>query len=239
MFKKKSFTLEFDNRNQSQNKIIEVKSGKVQQMSVKVVRRKSTGKILFVKAREDFIDFVFSFLTFPLGGVLHVFQGFSSLSCIDNLHRSMTKLSPDTYLISQCVKEKLSKPLIAAQFELSNQILPIGAASLPAYYYHSYLFKSGSFADLTTTTTRKHCEYFRESFVPLNLVDPKFSASKSSNSGEFAKGPSVYMVTDDLVVSPISSFTAMSHLNSSNVPLLDVEEKFVRIGLKEVEFTTP
>jgi len=51
------------------------------------------------------------------------------------------------------------------------------------------------------------------------LVDPKYTASKSSSCGEFVKGPLIYMVTDDLVVTPMSSFTAISHLNNSNVPI--------------------
>jgi hypothetical protein len=68
----------------------------------------------------------------------------------------------------------------------------------------------------------------------LNFVDPKFSATKSSSCGEFAKGPLIYMVTDDLVVTPMSSFNVISHLNSLNIPPFDVEERIVRIGLKEV-----
>ncbi|KAK2447434.1 hypothetical protein QL285_006793 [Trifolium repens] len=233
-FKKSPFPLEFKQRNQSEFRIREVKSDKVGQMSVKVVRRKSTGEFLFVEAGEDFIDFVFSFLTFPLGGVSHMLEGFSSLNCIDSLYKSVSKLSPDTYLISQEVKEKLSKPLIAAQFELSNQILPIHAVSLPVYYYNYYrssLSKS-RFHEVSTTTAAA-ITTCKGNNVPLNLVDPKFSSSKSSNSGEYMKGPSIYMVTDDLVVSPISSFNAISHLNSLNVPLSDVEERLVTIGPKE------
>jgi hypothetical protein len=90
--------------------------------------------------------------------------------------------------------------------------LHVGFALLPKYY---------------PSTSEERC-------VRLNFVDPKFSASKSSSCGEFAKGPLIYMVTDDLVVTPISSFTVISHLNSLNIPPFDVEERIVRIGLKEV-----
>ncbi|XP_058739573.1 uncharacterized protein LOC131611666 isoform X3 [Vicia villosa] len=226
IFKKQHFPAKLRNRNQTEFKIGEVTHDKGRQMSVKVVRQKSTGKILFAEAGADFIDFVCSFQTFPLGGVLHMLQGVSSLECIDNLYKSVAKLSPDMYLVSQDVKEKLRKPLVAAQFELGNQILPISAASLPVHYYHSYFVKSCLFGSVTTS--RKHGGYSRESFVPLKLVEPKFSAW-----GKFAKGPSMFMVTDDLVVTPISSFNAVSYLNSLNVPLLDVEERVVKIGLKE------
>jgi hypothetical protein len=236
IFKKNDLRDEFDERNQFETKNGEETSGEGRQMSVKVLRRKSTGEILFVEGGVDFIDFIFSFLTFPLGVVLHLhmLQGFSSLSCIDNLYKSMIELSPDTYLMSKELKDRLTKPLIAAQFELSNQTLPISAATLPFYYcnvYHTARW-------IRTLTTTRH--YFNNSRTPgercvlLNFVDPKFSASKSSRCGEFAKGPSVYMVTDDLVVTPMSSFNVISHLNSLNISPFDVEERIVRIGLKEV-----
>jgi len=52
-------------------------------------------------------------------------QGFSSITCIDNLYNSLSDMSSEMYLMSEGTKEKLTKPLIAAQLELSNQILPI------------------------------------------------------------------------------------------------------------------
>ncbi|RHN72829.1 hypothetical protein MtrunA17_Chr2g0292001 [Medicago truncatula] len=159
-------------------------------------------------------------------------QGFSSLSCIDNLYRSLAELSPDGCLRSQEFREKLTKPPIAAQFELSSQIFLI-TASLPVYYYRTYVHNRLFYRTLTTTDEHDDC-FSDEMCVPLNLVDPKNSASKSSSCGEFAKGPLRYMVTDDLVVTPMSSFAAISHLNSSNIPVSDVEEKVVRIGLSEV-----
>jgi hypothetical protein len=41
-------------------------------------------------------------------------------------------------------------------------------------------------------------------------------------------------VTDDLVVTPMSSFNAISHLNSSNVSQSYLDEQVVSIGQKEV-----
>jgi len=99
-------------------------------MSVKVTLRKSNEQILFVEAGDDFADFVFSFLTFPLGGVLHMLQGFSSFRCIDNLYKSLSDLSPEMYFMSERVKEKLTMPLISAKFDLSNQILPISCIDI-------------------------------------------------------------------------------------------------------------
>jgi hypothetical protein len=43
------------------------------------------------------------------------------------------------------------------------------------------------------------------------------------------------MVTDDLVVTPMSSIDCISYLDRMKVPLNDVEETVVSIGLKEVK----
>ncbi|KEH23086.1 uncharacterized protein [Medicago truncatula] len=170
-------------------------------MIVKVFLRKSKRKILFATADEDFADFLFSFLTFPMGGVLQMLEGFSSLSCIDILYKSMTELNAERCLTSQELKNKLTKPRIFANFELKNQILPIGTCPLTC------TFDSGE---------------------PAKLVDPK-----SSLSGGYIKGPLTIMVTDDLVVTPMSSIDAVSYLERMKVPLNDVEEIFISIGVEE------
>ncbi|WJX76559.1 hypothetical protein P8452_59965 [Trifolium repens] len=152
------------------------------------------------EAEEDFADFLFSFLTFPMGGVLQMLEGFSSLSCIDSLYKSMTELSPERYLRSLELQNLLSKPPIFPKFEVKNQILPIK----------------------TTTFTRKSRS------VPLEFVDPKYSLS-----GGFTRGPLTFMVTDNLVVTPMSSFDGVSYLERMQVPLNDVEEIVINIGVKE------
>ncbi|CAK8541830.1 unnamed protein product [Lathyrus sativus] len=50
---------------------------------------------------------------------------------------------------------------------------------------------------------------------------------------KFMKSPSMYMVTDDLVVKPGSSTSAISFLTNMKIPLSDLEERLIRIGNKE------
>ena len=44
----------------------------------------------------------------------------------------------------------------------------------------------------------------------------------------------MYMVTDNLVVTPMSYIYAVSYLNSLKVPFSDLEERVITIGVKEV-----
>ncbi|XP_045793443.1 uncharacterized protein LOC123888424 [Trifolium pratense] len=158
-------------------------------MTVNVLRRKSNQQILFVEGQEDFADFLFSFLTFPLGGVLHMLVGFSSISCIDNLYKSITELSSDRCLRSQVVKDTvLTNPYISFQFELRNKILPI-----PVHPVISRALKfvdpkspiSGGFTRgptsfmvtdgfvVTPTSSISGLAYLEKTNVPLNDVEER------------------------------------------------------------------
>jgi len=201
IFKKEQFVGNLDPRNRSEFWIREGDESSDEindKMVVKVLRRKSNEQILFLEAQDDFIDFILSFLTFPLGGVLHMLQGFSLLSCIDNLYKSMTELSSDGCLISEKLKEKLTKPPIPMQFELRNQILPIDTK-------------------------------YKDHYTQYKFIDPK-----SPISGGYVKGPITFIVTDEMVVTPLSSIAVVSYLERMKVPFNDVEERVIRIGRKEV-----
>lgn len=202
-----------------------IPSDEGRQMSVKVTVRKSNEEILFIEVEEDFIDFVLSFLTFPLGGVLHILEGVSSISCIDNLYKSMSELSPERYLISKRIKDKLSKPKCFPQFEISNQILPIAASSLSGYFHLS----NGIIAHSTDITKEMISSKYNVNvhflllpdFIPFKLVDPYTSSIAKTT---FARGPLMYMVTDDLCVTPMSSISTTSYLKRCKVSLSDLEE---------------
>lgn len=221
---------QLNSRNPSEIVNGKVPSGDDRQLSIKITMRKSTGEILFAEGEKDFADFIFSFLTFPLGGVLHILESSTPGSCMDNLYKSLVELGPDNFLLSQNLKDKLTNPPCCSKFELKNQILPIRVAPLPVYYCHTY-FKSDIQNIQIRFTKEKKCPNpkYSEMYVPLKLVDPNFSYS-----GEFVKGPSLYMVTDNLVVTPMSSAYALSYLNKSNITLVDLEERHIKIGRKEV-----
>ncbi|KAG4996284.1 hypothetical protein JHK82_027096 [Glycine max] len=115
--------------------------------------------------------------------------------CINKLYKRISELSPDRCLRSQEAKEKLANPPCAPKSNLHNQILPIDVACLPV------------------------------SFSKLEFIDPipKSSVVDSSSHGGFAKEPAMYMVTDDLVVTPISSISGVSYLYRSKVSLFDLK----------------
>jgi hypothetical protein len=66
------------------------------------------------------------------------------------------------------------------------------------------------------------------------LKEYKFVAPKSPISGGYAKGPLTFVVTDNLVVNPISSFNVVNYLERMKIQLNDLDERVVKIGVKEV-----
>jgi len=50
---------------------------------------------------------------------------------------------------------------------------------------------------------------FEETFIPFKSVHPKSSIAKSS----YSRGGLMYIVTDELVVTPMWSISTMSYLN--------------------------
>ncbi|KAJ7961309.1 DUF674 family protein [Quillaja saponaria] len=98
----------------------------------------------------------------------------------------------------------LLDPPLALKFKCYNQILPI---------HEEQKLANGTLA------------YY-------NILDPKSPLGGNIGRG-FAKEPSMYMVTDDLTVTAFSSISAISYLNRLNIPLTEVEEIVLSIGMKE------
>nr|KYP74281.1 hypothetical protein KK1_006953 [Cajanus cajan] len=75
-------------------------------INVKIMQRKSNGKILFTQGKEEFADYLFCFHTNPLGGVVHLMIGCSSTGSIDRFY-------------------KLVNPGLVPMFKLCNMLLPM------------------------------------------------------------------------------------------------------------------
>ncbi|QHO38841.1 uncharacterized protein DS421_4g123950 [Arachis hypogaea] len=186
-------------------------------IEVKVVQRKSDSRILFVQGKKDFADMLYSFLTFPLGAVVKLLEGNSCMGSMDALYNSIVGLSED-YFVSKEVKDMLVSPLLAPQFKLSNQIIPLDESHAPTYYFDTAL-------GCHYLSTCRGCEA-----LELDMFDP--TDNGGSEKG-FAKGPTLYFATDDLIVTPMLSISVISLLNSTNTPICDLVEKMISIGINE------
>lgn len=92
-------------------------------INLKLILSKSRNKILYAEAKGSFVDFLFSFLTFPLGSVINVLEGVSGLGCIHNLYKSVKDLA--SWIPSRSDRRKLLNPSVAPRHKREHKLHPI------------------------------------------------------------------------------------------------------------------
>lgn len=158
-------------------------------MSVKVMVQKSNNKALLAEVDENFLNFIFCFLAFPLGRVASI-SGFGTcMPNIDNLYRSVSDLTE-----AKCVREgrMLLYSELDCVYHCGNMIL-FGEESL-------------------YRVARGNLDY----------------------GARFLKWIGKFMLTDEWVVTPLSSMSTITYLSALKVSPSDIEEKVVSISLEEV-----
>ncbi|KAK1398298.1 hypothetical protein POM88_008161 [Heracleum sosnowskyi] len=191
-----------------------------QKITVNVLVQKSNNKILLAHSSEDFIHMLFSFLSVPLGRVIGVLsKNDGPALCVKNLHQSVSELTAGEYLISQQMKDKLINPHLAMIYQCSNQLFPLNEELIPKFYCATKILSPGRKTYYLSTVA---AGVNRE----LKLASPMCE-------GRFLKGSTKFMVTDALVVTPLSSMSCISYLQRWKVSLCDIEEHVIDIGLEE------
>ncbi|KAL1368542.1 hypothetical protein AAHE18_02G129000 [Arachis hypogaea] len=184
--------------------------------NLKVTVSKSKKKILHAEAEEDFVDFLLSFLTAPLGSVLNVLDGNASLGCMDNLYDSVKDLNSSWFFTEKIVtRHPLLNPHVAPQFG----------------------FKKWQPLQIRETCDYKY-GYISGLLIPKSLIDmnTQFYEPRSPNGQKevgFVRRPSVFVVWDDLHVIPMANASSISFMQKMNVPFDDLEEYVIRIGSAE------
>jgi hypothetical protein len=161
------------------------------QINVKIVMRKSDGKVLYAQGEKYFADILLSFLSFPLGAVVRVLGGNCSIGNIDSLYKSIVDLVESKYFMSQEAKNRLVDPHLALLFINIQKIIPVEKPNF-GYdcYYQGYNYEQSIKDDKFFITDKCRSEWGKSVMLEVELP-------KASDEG-YVKGPRAYMVTDDL-----------------------------------------
>ncbi|KAH6780509.1 hypothetical protein C2S52_011746 [Perilla frutescens var. hirtella] len=186
-------------------------AGNSKNITLKVTVQKSTKKLLFAQGEADFVELLFSFLTIPLGGVEFLLKNNTCLKNVDNLYRSLSDAIDDKYFKTPVTKNRLMNPKLPHGYTSKNQFLPLSEESAPTLYYEGGKFYYNKQLESNVVS------YFRS---------PK-------GQGNFVKEESTYMITDDLTVTPFCMTLGLNILDRLNIPLCDVGELEVPVGLEE------
>ncbi|CAI0467689.1 unnamed protein product [Linum tenue] len=211
-------------------------------VTLKLLINKKTKKVLFAEAGKDFVDFLFTLLSFPLGTVIKLLSKNKMVGSLGNLYHSIEELS-DTFFQSKIGKGTVLNPKVPFR--------PSGSSTL---------LLSGGGEEGTGTTTRKiyMCHNYKHQHVTDNpqtlcpsckgtmsnempFVNPPPAAASTdkavgvnSEEGGFVKGVITYMVMDNLEVKPMSTISSITMLNKFNVQEVGaLEEKVIELGMDE------
>jgi hypothetical protein len=212
-------------------------------MDVKLVRSKSQKKIICAEASGNFVDFMFSFLTIPLGSIVKVLDGNSFVGRVDNLYKSVESLDS-----SWCTNSRsmLLNPGVAPHFDCPNQPLNIPHVHPPltTYYYGTGTPKqeyNSSYYGYQTVELKIEGGVISKSHgliykaKALTEMDPRSPNKLKKDVVGYVKRPALYSVGDDLKVKPLSANSCLSYLKELNLPLVDLEVKVISIGEAEVK----
>ncbi|XP_073277704.1 uncharacterized protein [Primulina huaijiensis] len=178
-------------------------------ITVKVLVQKSTNRFLLAQAHKDFIDLLFSLLAIPLGGVQSLLGRNTCLGSINNLFWSMHNLELLKHIKRIC---SLMEPKIPPHYLSLHQVFSLDKKSYPMIYKQQDSNRVKSFGSASPGP----------GYTQMKMIDPK-------GEDGFVEGPTTFMVSDDMVVSPTSSTFIIMTLNHLKIPIHDVEVKEVEV----------
>lgn len=189
------------------------------QIKVKVYVQKSTNKILLAHCSEDFIDFLFSLLTVPSGKLISLLTTDLESLSIENIHQSVLELNVGECLKSQQLKDMLLYPKLLSHYFCTNHVFPLEETNSNKFLKQAISGESRDYS-LTLDSTQAY------KILTDQSPNPKVE-------GGFVRGPTMFMVTDDLVVTPLSSMSCFTYLHTLKVLPSDIEEQVIDIGMNE------
>ncbi|KAL5058099.1 hypothetical protein RYX36_029703 [Vicia faba] len=185
----------------------------------------SSKTILFALGGKAFVKLLFSVLTFPLEVVEHLINANSNMGSIDNLYKFIVVLGRCKYFRFPDLKEMLLKTELAHKFKICNQVFPIDEARACNYACVNKINMYGEVISTNLVRSSGGSHWSNDyASVHLKYLEPQSSTGEAYNKSGgrgFTKKPSLYMVTDDLVLTPGFSTCAYSVLEKLKIPVSD------------------
>ncbi|CAN6334523.1 unnamed protein product [Urochloa humidicola] len=206
-------------------------------------------RVVFAEAGKDTVDFLFSLLAMPAGTAVTLLGKESIVGCTGNLYGSAEKLddayvhpnaankdailcatvpySPAATAPNSCLLYRLPEPPAPPPAPIPKRLFNCGRS-----YYNS---SCGRYVTEVSGTRCPSCGYSMTSDTNnVGSPAPVAPAPVPPKKGFVQGGTVTYTVTDDLVITPMSSLSGIALLNSCAVRDLGaLQEKTVQIGYKE------
>ncbi|KAK8916671.1 hypothetical protein KSP39_PZI022638 [Platanthera zijinensis] len=230
-----------------------VKEGE-DEIKLKLVLNKENNNILYAEVGEDFINVLFSFLTFPLGSVFRLFSDSISLGgCIKNLYSSAENIGLECFKSENC-RNMLLNPMLPTFYgcnknqipqleEITSKKLIVSQGCVKCYFDNEH-----------RTCGSVPCQHGIEQaeIIEWNPKSPKIIMSKKgcpsqhlmergeviewnpksakimADAGEaFVVCSRKYMISDNLHISPLSIISAVGGGMNSSISNMIYKEVYI------------
>ncbi|EXB65333.1 hypothetical protein L484_025414 [Morus notabilis] len=197
-------------------------------ISLKLLVDKKAKRVLLSEAGKDFVDFLLSLLSLPIGTVIRILSTDGMLGSLGNLYQSFENLS-ETYIQPEAKKDTLLKP---------NLLVFEGAATLLALPDNAdqtrNVFTCGNCKRYVTYNPKDKCPNCGWTMSTLASFANQAAQASSSIVKGYVKDVVTYMIMDDLEVKPMSTISSIALLNKYKVKdICDLAEVMVSFGMDE------
>ncbi|GLJ10608.1 hypothetical protein SUGI_0131700 [Cryptomeria japonica] len=191
-------------------------------INVRFLINSKTQRIIYAKSGKEFVDFLFSILSMPIGSVLKFSD--RKVGSVSNLYDSIEKM-PSEFMKTD--KSQLLDPKFVTPY--SNNSLKIEGGN---YYVcsNSYTIPihniSTNSEDICICGGRinRLVQLRQKATVTVNQSSGKINQT-TGHSG-YVKEMLTFIITDDLKIKPSSTITGITFLNQLNIKdLTDLEER--------------
>ncbi|XP_048566682.1 uncharacterized protein LOC125546469 [Triticum urartu] len=202
-------------------------------LSMKLLIDTKAQRVLFAEASKDVVDFLFSLLSLPVGTAVKLLGKEAMVGCVGNLYGSVEKLD-STYVQPDAAKDALLHPAVlspAAGTKMFRLTEPSSGQS-KGFFKCSY---SGCTSYVTDTSgTMCQCGRGCSMTTAMHFIPGNGKVAASVGTKGFVQGIVTYTVMDDLAVTPMSSISSITLLNTFAVKDLSaLQEKTVQLGYDE------
>lgn len=206
-------------------------------LSLKLLIDTKGQRVIFAESSKEFVDFLFSLLSLPIGMVTKLISTKSMVGSIGKVYESVETLS-DTYkkaspaafdaLLNPKLHTSATVPLLFPHIQKEHKVDSTG------FYMCNCDYKKSSCYDHVTSDPSAMCpSNGRNMDRRIAFVDPPNNISCSSRDG-CVKGVTTYMIMDDLEVRPTSAISGVIMLNKFGIKdIAALEEKVVDVGMEE------
>ncbi|TVU18243.1 hypothetical protein EJB05_34331, partial [Eragrostis curvula] len=226
-------------------------------ISLKLLVETKSKKVLFAEAGKEFVDFVFSLLTLPIGAVAKLVSAGTMHGSVGRLYQSVDNISA-SYLLPGADKAELLQPGVLHPGARELLLLPQAARAgdsgeaLPPHLPKFKLFTCAGQCVTVTMERGAACPQCKRAMATeMDFVLPSASSSAAGGpglsrgggagaaadeeGGGYVKGLVTYMVTDGLEVTPMSAISSITMINKFSVGKdVELAEKYVAVGMDEV-----